>query len=159
MWPSNPLTERPNLKFPIILAPMGIITTPSLAAAVGNEGGLGGIGKWGLTAQEAERHIAGFRQLSCRRNTSDEPRRVASAPSKVPSLGRNNPSPLLLGDAPAPRVCRFPIDITLCFFSLAFEFRHPCSDGSKVVRCTRPFHRLLPRGLHAPIIGVRHQHL
>ena len=53
MWPSNPLTERLNLKFPIILAPMGIITTPSLAAAVSNAGGLGGIGMWGLTAQEA----------------------------------------------------------------------------------------------------------
>jgi nitronate monooxygenase len=64
MWPSNPLTERLNLKFPIILAPMGIITTPALAAAVSNAGGLGGIGMWGLTAEEAERHTAGFRQLT-----------------------------------------------------------------------------------------------
>lgn len=64
MWPSNPLTQRLNLKFPIILAPMGIITTPSLAAAVSNAGGLGGIGMWGLTTEEAARHIAGFRQLS-----------------------------------------------------------------------------------------------
>ena len=43
MWPSNLLTERLSLKFPIILAPMGIITTPALAAAVSNAGGLGGI--------------------------------------------------------------------------------------------------------------------
>jgi len=64
MWPSNLLTERLSLKFPIILAPMGIITTPALAAAVSNAGGLGGIGMWGLTAEEAARHIAGFRQLS-----------------------------------------------------------------------------------------------
>src|SRR5262249_39995383 len=64
MWPSNSLTERLKLKFPIILAPMGIITTPALAAAVSNAGGLGGIGMWGLTAEEAERHIAGFRQLT-----------------------------------------------------------------------------------------------
>lgn len=64
MWPSNPLTERLNLRFPIILAPMGIITTPALAAAVSNAGGLGGIGMWGLTAEEAARHVAGFRQLS-----------------------------------------------------------------------------------------------
>jgi len=47
-----------------MLAPMGIITTPALAAAVSNAGGLGGIGMWGLTAEEAARHIAGFRQLS-----------------------------------------------------------------------------------------------
>jgi nitronate monooxygenase len=64
MWPSNLLTERLSLKFPIILAPMGIITTPALAAAVSNAGGLGGIGMWGLTTEEAARHIAGFRQLS-----------------------------------------------------------------------------------------------
>lgn len=64
MWPSNPLTQRLNLRFPIMLAPMGIITTPALAAAVSNAGGLGGIGMWGLTAEEAARHIAGFRQLS-----------------------------------------------------------------------------------------------
>jgi nitronate monooxygenase len=64
MWPSNPLTERLNLKYPIILAPMGIITTPALAAAVSNAGGLGGMGMWGLTAEDAARRVAGFRQLS-----------------------------------------------------------------------------------------------
>src|SRR5436190_4455244 len=64
MWPSNPLTERLNLRFPIIQAPMGIITTPALAAAVSNAGGLGGIGMWGLSAEDAGRHIAGFRQQS-----------------------------------------------------------------------------------------------
>jgi NAD(P)H-dependent flavin oxidoreductase YrpB (nitropropane dioxygenase family) len=58
MWPSNPLTERLKLKHPIILAPMGLITTPALAAAVSNAGGLGGIGMWGLTAEEAARRIA-----------------------------------------------------------------------------------------------------
>jgi len=64
MWPSNSLTERLNLKYPIILAPMGIITTPALAAAVSNAGGLGGMGTWGLTAEDAARPVAGFRQLS-----------------------------------------------------------------------------------------------
>jgi nitronate monooxygenase len=43
---------------------MGIITTPALAAAVSNAGGLGGIGMWGLSAEDAGRHIAGFRQQS-----------------------------------------------------------------------------------------------
>ena len=64
MWPSNSLTEQLNLKYPIILAPMGIITTPALAAAVSNAGGLGGMGMWGLTAEDAARRVAGFRQLS-----------------------------------------------------------------------------------------------
>src|SRR5260370_21067163 len=62
MWPSNPLTERLNLKYPIIQAPMGLITTPALAAAVSNAGGLGGIGMWGLSVEDAARRIAGFRQ-------------------------------------------------------------------------------------------------
>jgi nitronate monooxygenase len=64
MWPANRLTERLKLKWPIIQAPMGSITTPSLAAAVSNAGGLGGLGMWGFSAEDAGRRIAGFRQLS-----------------------------------------------------------------------------------------------
>jgi len=64
MWPSNALTERLNLKWPIIQAPMGSASTPALAAAVTNAGGLGGLGKWGRTAEQAARRIAGFRQQS-----------------------------------------------------------------------------------------------
>lgn len=64
MWPSNRLTERLNLKYPIIQAPMGSASTPALAAAVTNAGGLGGLGMWGRTAEQAGRRIAGFRQQS-----------------------------------------------------------------------------------------------
>src|SRR6185503_219284 len=64
MWPANALTERLNLKWPIIQAPMGSTSTPALAAAVSNAGGLGGLGMWGRTAEQAERRIAGFRQQS-----------------------------------------------------------------------------------------------
>src|SRR5947207_1277580 len=64
MWPSNALTERLNLKWPILQAPMGRASTPSLAAAVTNAGGLGGLGVWGRTAEQAARRIAGFRQQS-----------------------------------------------------------------------------------------------
>ncbi len=64
MWPANRLTERLNLKWPIVQAPMGTMTTPALAAAVSNAGGLGGLGMWGLSAEDAGRRIAGFRQLS-----------------------------------------------------------------------------------------------
>ena len=64
MWPANPLTERLNLKWPVIQAPMGIMSTPALASAVSNAGGLGGLGMWGLSAEDAGRRIAGFRQLS-----------------------------------------------------------------------------------------------
>jgi nitronate monooxygenase len=64
MWPANALTKRLNLKWPVIQAPMGIMSTPALAAAVSNAGGLGGLGMWGLSAEEAGRRIAGFRQMS-----------------------------------------------------------------------------------------------
>lgn len=64
MWPSNALTERLNLKWPILQAPMGSASTPALAAAVTNAGGLGGLGMWARTAEQASRRIAGFRQQS-----------------------------------------------------------------------------------------------
>ncbi len=64
MWSRNALTERLDLEWPILQAPMGSNSTPALAAAVSNAGGLGGLGMWGATPAEAERRIAGFRQLS-----------------------------------------------------------------------------------------------
>src|SRR5438045_602659 len=64
MWQKNALTERLNLKWPILQAPMGSASTPGLAAAVTNAGGLGGLGMWGRTAEQAARRIAGFRQQS-----------------------------------------------------------------------------------------------
>ena len=43
-WPSNRLTERLGLRFPIVQAPMASATTPQLAAAVSNAGALGSLG-------------------------------------------------------------------------------------------------------------------
>src|SRR3954454_5781091 len=63
MWPRNTFTDRLNLKWPILQAPMGWLSTPALAAAVSNAGGLGGLGMWGFSAEDAERRIAGFQQL------------------------------------------------------------------------------------------------
>ena len=64
MWPRNAFTDRLDFKWPILQAPMGWLSTPALAAAVSNAGGLGGLGMWGFSAEDAERRIAGFRQLS-----------------------------------------------------------------------------------------------
>src|ERR1043166_6452520 len=64
MWPNNAFTERLRLKWPILQSPMGWLSTPALAAAVSNAGGLGGLGMWGFSAADAERRIAGFRQQS-----------------------------------------------------------------------------------------------
>ena len=64
MWSDNTFTRRLNLRWPILQAPMGELTTPSLAGAVSDAGAMGGLGMWGFSAQDAERRIAGFRQLS-----------------------------------------------------------------------------------------------
>jgi nitronate monooxygenase len=64
MWSRNAFADRLNLKWPILQAPMGALSTPALAAAVSNAGGLGGLGMWGFSAEEAERRIGGFRQQS-----------------------------------------------------------------------------------------------
>ena len=64
MWSRNAFTERLDLKWPILQAPMGWLSTPALASAVSNAGGLGGLGMWGFSARDAERRIAGFRQQS-----------------------------------------------------------------------------------------------
>jgi nitronate monooxygenase len=64
MWSRNAFAERLRLKWPILQAPMGWLSTPALAAAVSNAGGLGGLGMWGFSADDAERRIAGFRQQS-----------------------------------------------------------------------------------------------
>jgi len=64
MWSRNAFTERLKLKWPILQSPMGWLSTPALAAAVSNAGGLGGLGMWGFSAEDAERRVAGFRQQS-----------------------------------------------------------------------------------------------
>ena len=64
MWSRNALTERLNLKWPILQAPMGATVTPALAATVTNAGGLGGLGMWGFSAEDAARRIQTFRQQS-----------------------------------------------------------------------------------------------
>ena len=53
-----------DLEWPIFQAPMGEYTTPELAAAVSNAGGLGALGMWGFSAEEAANRIAGFRERS-----------------------------------------------------------------------------------------------
>ena len=64
VWNRNALTERLGIEWPILQAPMGGFTTPALAAAVSNAGGLGGLGMWGFAAEDVERRIQGFRQQS-----------------------------------------------------------------------------------------------
>ena len=51
-WKSNKLTELLGIELPIIQAPMAGSTTPELAAAVTNAGGLGSLGCAFMTPDE-----------------------------------------------------------------------------------------------------------
>jgi enoyl-[acyl-carrier protein] reductase II len=55
-----------GIEVPIILAPMGTCTSAELAAAVSNEGGLGGIGSLFRTTAAVKRDIDMVRQLTSR---------------------------------------------------------------------------------------------
>ena len=51
----NALLQRLGIEHPIIQAPMAGVSTPEMAAAVSNAGGLGSIGVGNLSATDAGR--------------------------------------------------------------------------------------------------------
>ncbi|WP_202615224.1 nitronate monooxygenase, partial [Escherichia coli] len=55
-----------NIRYPIIQAPMAGVSTPSLAAAVSNAGGLGSLGLGASTVTQAQALIEQTRQLTDR---------------------------------------------------------------------------------------------
>ena len=66
MWPSNSLTERLGLAYPIIQAPMAGAATPALAATVSEAGGLGSLGLGTSSPEAAAAEIQRFKQMSAR---------------------------------------------------------------------------------------------
>jgi nitronate monooxygenase len=64
MWTDTPLTKLLGIKYPILQAPMAIVTTPELAAAVANEGALGSLGASVLSPSELKQQVTSFRELT-----------------------------------------------------------------------------------------------
>jgi len=64
MWPKNRLTGLLSITYPIIQAPMAIVTTPALAAAVAKAGGLGGFGCATQSGDEIIQQVTAFRALT-----------------------------------------------------------------------------------------------
>ena len=62
----TPLCDVFGIDVPIILAPMGTCTSAEFAAAVSNEGGLGGIGSLFRSAAAVKRDIDVVRRLTSR---------------------------------------------------------------------------------------------
>lgn len=65
MWPSNRVTERLHIQYPVIQAGMaGGATTPELVAAVSNAGGLGTLGAGYLSPHQLRDNIRAIKQLT-----------------------------------------------------------------------------------------------
>jgi len=62
----TPLCDLLGIEVPIILAPMGTCTSAEFAAAVSNEGGLGGIGSLFRSTEAVKRDIDTVRRLTSR---------------------------------------------------------------------------------------------
>jgi nitronate monooxygenase len=62
--PSSPLLDRLGLRVPVIQAPMAGVSSPAMAAAVTNGGGLGSLGIGAMQPQQARAAIRQFREGS-----------------------------------------------------------------------------------------------
>lgn len=62
----NQLMQKLGVELPIIQAPMAGVSTPEMAAAVSNAGGLGSIGAGSVDADSTRRMIAAVRSLTAR---------------------------------------------------------------------------------------------
>ena len=83
----NPLLELVGIELPIIQAPMAGVSSPAMAAAVSNAGGLGSIGVGATNAEGARAMIAAVRMRSngpvnvnvfCHRPAQADPRRESA---------------------------------------------------------------------------------
>src|SRR5215475_11726055 len=61
---TTPLSERLALDVPLFQAPMASVTTPALAAAVANAGGLGALGCANMQPDIMRRDVAALRALT-----------------------------------------------------------------------------------------------
>ncbi|HUB90594.1 MAG TPA: nitronate monooxygenase, partial [Dyella sp.] len=62
--PASPLLDRIGMRLPIIQAPMAGVSSPAMAAAVTQHGGLGSLGMGAMTAAQAREAIHQSRALS-----------------------------------------------------------------------------------------------
>ena len=62
MWPRTDLIDRLEIEHPLLQAPMGGESTPEMAIAVGNAGGLGGLGCSYMSNDQLSDKVAQIRQ-------------------------------------------------------------------------------------------------
>ena len=138
MWPDRRLTDLLDIKHPIIQAPMAGPSTPELAAAVSNAGGLGSLAFAMLTAEQAASEVARLRVLTNKGFNVNFFCHQSPIPDAAVEVGwRSMLAPYYreLGldpSAPSPAASRMPFDSAMCDLVL--------SAGPKVVS----FHFGLP---------------
>src|SRR5918994_406993 len=85
MWPQTSLTELLGIACPIVQAPMAGFSTPALAAAVSNAGGLGSLG---CAILEPEQLGAALRDLRAATNRPVNADFFVHAPPRMRSAAR-----------------------------------------------------------------------
>jgi nitronate monooxygenase len=103
MWPDSRLLDLLGIDLPIIQAPMAGATTPALAAAVSEAGGLGSLGCAMLSPEDVAASVERFRAMSNRPlnlNFFCHPRPVRDAEREAAWLKRLQPYYAESGTAP-----------------------------------------------------------
>jgi len=115
MWPNTTLTELLGIEHPIIQAPMAAASTPALAAAVSNAGGLGSLGCALQTADAFRADIGATRQSTNRPVhvnffAHEEPREDTEKEARAKNLLAPYYAEMGLGDVPDAKATHFPFD-------------------------------------------------
>ncbi|MBN9522933.1 nitronate monooxygenase [bacterium] len=103
----NPFLHRIGIDLPIVQAPMAGVSTPEMAAAVSNAGGLGSIGVGPIDAEPARQMIAAVRAKTDRPfnvNVFCSRPAVANAPREAAWLARLAPEFARYGATPPPHL-------------------------------------------------------
>jgi nitronate monooxygenase len=104
----NPILKKLGITVPIVQAPMAGVSTPALAAAVSNAGGLGSIGVGAATADEAREMIRAVRAATAAPfnvNVFCHRPAVASASREADWIGRLAPIFARYGAGPPRQLC------------------------------------------------------
>jgi len=120
MWSDRRICDLFGIEHPIVLAPMAGPSTPELAIAVAEGGGLGSLASAMSTADEVRRDMAVIRQRTARPINLNFFAHVSPHPDPAREaawVAMLRPYRIELGldpDAPAPRSARTPFDAAMC---------------------------------------------
>lgn len=142
MWLDTKLCALLKIKYPILQAPMAIVTTPELAASVAKAGGLGALGCAVLSAKEIEEQVVRFRALTgghlpihLNFFVHERPKRDSERETNAKKLVQNFYDDYKAGAVPEPHEPFFPLNneiadvvVALRVEIVSFHFGVPSRD-------------------------------